>query len=197
MWSVATNVLLSAACDEKPAAPPASRVDAIQVKSTADQAYAELCDVYGPKLQALPPFSFPKLATSERLAQPATWHWVNVWATWCKPCVEELALVQRWQKAWQAQGIDVALTLLSVDADDLTVRNFRQQHPEVNDSARVADPNALSAWLPRLGLQSDASIPIHIFVGKTGRLQCVRAGAIDSSHKIALEKILRNPAGRV
>lgn len=38
---------------------------------------------------------------------------VNFWATWCKPCVEELPLLARWQKQFGAKG----LVIMPVSAD--------------------------------------------------------------------------------
>ena len=38
----------------------------------------------------------------------AGWRWVNLWATWCTPCVEEMALLRQWRDGFARDGAPVA-----------------------------------------------------------------------------------------
>ena len=45
-----------------------------------------------------------------------TWTWVNLWATWCAPCVEEMELLGRWRDGFSRDGMQVGFELISIDA---------------------------------------------------------------------------------
>ncbi len=169
-----------------------SRVDRVASTMNTAKASAELCDVHGNEAAKLPAFQWPPLAEKERVADTTgEWQWVNVWATWCKPCVEELPLIQKWAAEFNAKGTPVQLSLLSVDAGEAEVMKFWSKHPNLPTSLRIREPDDLKAWLGSLGLPEDASIPLHVFVNKAGQPRCVRAGSISDSNKPALERVLR------
>ncbi len=50
---------------------------------------------------------------------------VNFWATWCKPCEDEMPAMERLYHALQPQGFE--LLAISVDGDAAPVREFRQR----------------------------------------------------------------------
>jgi len=60
---------------------------------------------------------------------------VNVWASWCPPCVEELPLVERTHKALTAKGG----TVLGIDVKEHSgagleaVRKYRLSYPNLRD----------------------------------------------------------------
>lgn len=114
------------------------------------------------------------------------WLWLNVWATWCHPCIEEIPRITRWQK--QLPNVD--LQFVSIDEDDASVAAFQQAHPGSPRTARLADPKTQDAWFEQLGLDANAPIPIHVFVSPTGHVRCARAGAIREQDRPAIEKLL-------
>jgi peroxiredoxin len=50
---------------------------------------------------------------------------VNFWASWCAPCREELATMNRWNDAWAGRGARVVA--ISIDKDAAKARRFAQQ----------------------------------------------------------------------
>ncbi len=50
---------------------------------------------------------------------------VNFWATWCKPCEEEMPAMQRLYEALAGPGFE--LLAISVDADPALVERFRER----------------------------------------------------------------------
>jgi thiol-disulfide isomerase/thioredoxin len=104
--------------------------------------------------------------------------WVNVWATWCKPCVEEMPRLLAWQKRLTEAGTPIDLVFVSVDASADAIAQFRAQHPDMPESLHVANAEGFSAWLPTVGLADGSPIPMHIYADRRGHQRCIRAGAV-------------------
>jgi len=168
--------------DGSTAAPP-GRVVAVQAEEEEDP-LASFCDSRDER-----PFALPHLAT-EPPPEAEGWRWVNVWATWCRPCIEEMPLLSRWSGRLEEDGHPVELTFLSADADGETVARFREEHGDVPDSARVADPEALPEWATTIGLDEGATLPIHVFVDPADRTRCVRTGAVDEDDYDTVRQLL-------
>ena len=48
--------------------------------------------------------------------QTKRWTWINLWATWCEPCMDEMALLGRWTRSLASEGQGISLELLTIDA---------------------------------------------------------------------------------
>jgi thiol-disulfide isomerase/thioredoxin len=168
---------LCVACDEpagtaEPA--PEGRVNAVLSTKKAIT-FADLCDVT--KSADAKPFTWPALVEPAP-SSTTRYRWVNLWATWCKPCIEELPLLTETFKSWAKQGQDVTLTLMSVDADASAAKTFVTTHTGVPSTLQLSDPSQAGAWLTNLGLQSGSAIPVHIVLDAQGQLVCARGGGI-------------------
>jgi thiol-disulfide isomerase/thioredoxin len=181
-------IALVGACDE-PSAPggASSRVDSVKGRARVS-AVADLCDVHLPADRA-PTFALPALAGA---APPtvAGWRWINLWATWCKPCRDEMPRLLRWEATQRPR---LSLVFVSADESDDVVAGFRAAHPEVPPGPRLADPDALPTWLVALGLDAAAPIPIHVLVDPTGHTRCVRAGAVSDLDLAAAAQLIAQP----
>ncbi len=171
------------ACDESKdtqgASPPPSRYAAVTEKSevSAEQ-LAGFCDVKDAGTLKLPETSGPK--------EPKGGRWINVWATWCKSCVEEIPMMQRWKKE---HGMQVHL--VSADEEPGALKDFITAHPDFPESATMNDPAALTGWMKSLGLDAGAGLPLHLFVSKEDQIRCVRAGAVSEHHLNLVKSLLR------
>ena len=175
-----TFVLAFAACDggasagEKPAE-GRSRVDAVQASKPKIDV-AGFCDVrpaagQGKKL------ALPELR-SEAPKPGSGWQWINVWATWCKPCVEELPMLTGLRSKFAADGLPLSLLFLSVDAEDAEVGAFEAKHGKVEGGVQIKDAATMPQWLASIGLDENSALPIHLFVDETGEIRCVRMGGM-------------------
>jgi thiol-disulfide isomerase/thioredoxin len=180
--------LLLLACDEQDGAPPPAaegRVNAVMANKRAS--FADLCDLAPQPGEKA--FQWPEL-TEAAPSPAARYRWVNVWATWCKPCVEELPLLTRTFDAWKKAGQDVTLTLVSVDADAAAAKSFIAARPGTPASLQLKDANKASDWLSQIGLASGASIPVHSVVDQKGNLLCARSGGVTEAHLERFKQVL-------
>lgn len=187
-------LLALAACDEsKKSAPPvASRFEAVSAKAPAVDPLAELCDVrfeagQGPAL-ALPALDAPFSTSPPEVGGS---QWLNLWATWCKPCVEELPMIEKFRTSMNSQGTPLRVHFVSVDATPELVATFRTQHPGLPATARVADAAAVSPYIQALGLDSGAGLPVHAFTGSDGKIRCVRSGAVVEKDLDAIAQLVK------
>ncbi|MBM4393033.1 MAG: TlpA family protein disulfide reductase [Deltaproteobacteria bacterium] len=177
------SLLLACPSSDKPSAPPLSRVDAVAAAPKKAVDVGAFCEDRSGKAFALPQTEAPA-------DNPAGWTWVNVWATWCKPCVEEMPMIVRWQEKLKAAGTDVALQFLSVDAKAEDVATWRAAHPEIPAGPRIADVKLLSPWLGTIGLDASAVLPVHLFVDPSDTIRCVRMGSIAEHDYDAVSAVL-------
>ncbi len=127
-----------------------------------------------PPLRALPP-------GVKGPAEPAVggWTWVNLWATWCTPCRDELPLLAKWRDALAREGRPFRLELLSADAPAdgaALAKAIASGLPGPVTWLRGEDD--LGPYLDSLGIDRNAALPIHALVDPRGQLRCVRVGAI-------------------
>ena len=190
---VAALPLLTISCTE-PAAKPggqSERVAAVEAAPAADPATqaAEWCDVMKKPGEG-PAFSYPALQEGQA-GKAKTARWVNVWATWCGPCVEELPRIESFRERLAKDGARVDIELLAADGPD-ELAEFTGKHPAAKSSLRIADPDTLGAWLTTIGLSDSAGLPIHLFVDAEDRLRCARLGGVGEDDYAAVLAVLRS-----
>lgn len=197
-------------CEDKaPSGDPPSRVNAAKTAQRKDASVEAFCDVYAPADKAKP-MTWPELVAprfdagkGRHVETAATgkptgsgWRWVNIWATWCKPCVEEIPRLVKWQHTLGK----IELTLVSVDQAASDLDRFEQVHPgalkgvgallRLAPQASADHDKAQETWFAQLGLQGAPPIPIHVFVDPQDRVRCVRAGGVREQDYAVIEKLL-------
>jgi len=179
--------LLLVGCGEEAAITPEapSRVEAVGARR--EDPAERFCDVSAPvgegRALALP--------TVEGAALPAEgWRWINVWATWCAPCIEELPLIASFQSRLNTAGAPVSTYFLSVDQTAEAVTAYRAAHPDTPEGARLADAAGLPALIASFGLDTGATIPIHVLVDPTGHIRCARSGSISDRDEATIRAIV-------
>jgi thiol-disulfide isomerase/thioredoxin len=173
------------ACDSKKEEPLPGRADTTKVAQKTVNT-AAFCDVQfkgtsGPKL------TLPKLTGGTLAPTASTWRWINLWATWCKPCVEEMPRLAKWREKLSTK---YELAFISADENEADLVEFKKAHPDAPASPRLAEPAKQSDWLVALGLDGAAPLPVHIFVAPSGHVRCARAGGVREQDFAAVEKVL-------
>lgn len=177
------------ACGKSDAPDLPSRAEGAKVASGQKPTTEAFCDFHktddsGPLLQ-IPPVGEVKVTS-----KPGSWTWLNIWATWCKPCVEEMPRIAKWRDKLAAGGKQVDLQFVSLDDNDADVAAYAKLHPEMTKTARLADAKTQGDWFKALGLDASPTIPIHVFVSPTGHVRCARAGSVREQDYAAISLLL-------
>jgi thiol-disulfide isomerase/thioredoxin len=160
--------------------PPTSRYEA--VKAVAQPA-PRWCDTsfgsQGPRL-SLPPLAPPPAGRVQPTLSKGKRAWVNLWATWCRPCLREIPLLLKWQGDLRKDGLDVDVVLLSLDEDAPTLDAFLAGRKDLQAAkiARVAGQADYEQWMKGLAKDPSMPIPIHLLSATNGNLRCLRNGSL-------------------
>ena len=124
-------------------------------------------------------------------AKGTAWTWVNLWATWCAPCVEEMELLGRWRDGFSRDGMQVRFEFVSIDEADREKELGAWRSKGLPGALRWlrSEPD-LGPVLDSLGVERDAMIPIHALVDASGWLRCVRVGAVHEQDYAAVKGFL-------
>ncbi len=183
--------LLLGACDEKKtdeAAP--ARFEGVKKQATQDDHFCEKS--YPAEGSGARKFTMPPTRPFGEATKAAPgWKWLNIWATWCTPCVEEMALLGRWRDGLSREGVPVAFELVSVDDADAAGALAGARAKGLPGAVRwLRSQDDLPPLLDALGVDRGAAIPIHALVDPAGRLRCVRVGAIHEQDWAAVKAIV-------
>src|SRR5262245_9509681 len=121
-----------AACEERKQAgdgDPPSRVNASKTSARRGADAEAFCDAHFPAGKG-PALQWPAIAPPGKAPAATGWRWVNVWATWCKPCIEEMPRLRGWRDKLAAAGKPFELVFVSVDEADDVIAEFRKLHPD-------------------------------------------------------------------
>ena len=94
---------------------------------------------------------------------------VNFWATWCKPCIEELPYFE----ALQAEhGDEVKVILVSLDFPDKLESQLKPFVEKRNIKAQVAllDDPYENEWIPKVDESWSGAIPATLIFNKSKRV---------------------------
>jgi thiol-disulfide isomerase/thioredoxin len=108
---------------------------------------------------------------------------VNFWASWCKPCVDEMPALSRMHSRHAAWGVQ--FVGIGVDAAENLVAFVRTT--PVSYPVLVASPADTTPGLQVKGL------PYTVVIGRDGRIEMTRLGRIDEE---SLEPVLRRLIGQ-
>jgi thiol-disulfide isomerase/thioredoxin len=143
----------------------------------------------GPPQRPLPGAADGTTGTGATTA--AAWTWVNLWATWCAPCVEEMELLGRWREGFSRDGMQVRFELLSIDDPEHEKDLAAWRSKPVPGPIRwIRSEGDLGPLLESLGIDRGAMIPIHALVDASGWLRCVRVGAVHEQDYAAVKGVL-------
>ena len=95
---------------------------------------------------------------------------VNFWATWCGPCIEEMPSIEA--LAGTLGEADVAFLLISIDEEARDVRRFVKRHA-------LSLPVYFQGWAPGESTFQAGLIPATFIVSRAGEIRYQHHGAAD------------------
>lgn len=105
---------------------------------------------------------------------------VNFWATWCKPCVQELPHFRKVINEYKAQGKALHFTMVTLDTKEnlessvlpfLKKNDYQAEHYLLDDNGRMNE------WIPKINSQWEGEIPATAFY-KNGEQVFFKAGQL-------------------
>jgi peroxiredoxin len=175
-------VVALAACGRRTDAPADSGTGATPAAPAA-QAFRPLAPG-----DSVPPYAAPTLAgDTVRVAAGGPLTLVNVWATWCTSCREEMADLEAVHRDYGTRGVRVVA--VSVDeGDPARVRHFVEHQ-------KLTMPIALDPTGSIQRAYSVVGVPETFLVGRDGRLVWRQAGGLHGAPEAARAAIDGAPAG--
>lgn len=95
---------------------------------------------------------------------------INFWATWCKPCVEELPGFEKVLKEYTDKGVEVVL--VSLDFPQMLKTHlipFVKEHDLKSKVVLLDDPKQ-NKWIPKVSEEWSGAIPATVIYTKDQRL---------------------------
>lgn len=94
---------------------------------------------------------------------------INFWATWCKPCVEELPSFEKLNKKYQSKNVEVILVSLDFPNHiEKRVIPFINKHHLKSKVILMNDPDQ-NTWIPKISDKWSGSIPATLIYNKYSR----------------------------
>ncbi len=142
---------------------------------------------------SLPPLAAPTAGRAQASLPRGKRTWVNLWATWCQPCLREMPLLLEWQQDLRKDGLDVEVLLLSLDEDAEAFAKFVAEHKQLASArvGRVVSQRDYEQWIKAYVKDPATPIPLHLLATADGSVRCVRGGSLRESDYPAARTVLR------
>lgn len=94
---------------------------------------------------------------------------INFWATWCKPCVEELPAFEQLQKNYDNKNVEVILVSLDFPNQlESRLIPFVMQHKIKSQVVLMVDADS-NTWIPKVDKNWSGAIPATLIYNKNMR----------------------------
>ena len=115
---------------------------------------------------------------------------INFWATWCKPCVEELPSFEKLNKIYKNKNVEVILVSLDFPNQvDKRVIPFINEH-NLQSKVILMHDSDQNIWIPKISKKWSGSIPATLIYNKYSRKFYEQSFTYDFL-QIELNKILK------
>lgn len=190
-----TALLLSTGCEEKkPEGEAPSRFASVK-REGATKAASTFCEKQWPTGEGGKRYTAPAErpipgVAAGAAAKAGAWRWVNLWATWCHPCVEEMGLLARWRDSLTADGVNIDFELWSIDDEEAALTGWLGKTKLPGRARWLRAQEDLTPFLQGIGADAASAIPIHALVDGNGNLRCLRVGAVHDEDYGAVKAFL-------
>ena len=114
-------------------------------------------------------YSFNDLEPRLHLKNDTT-YLINFWATWCRPCVDELPVIEEIAERYNRQKFKVLLVSLDFPSQiDSRLRPFIQKQNIQSEVVILDDPDS-NEWIDKVSGQWSGAIPASLIYNSEDRL---------------------------
>ncbi len=100
----------------------------------------------------------------------------NFWATWCKPCVEEMPAFEKLASDYRTKGVAVVFVSMDFKSKHAKVVEFAAQKELQNEVVLLNAPD-YNAWIDKVSPEWSGAIPATLVVKKTGKVRKFHEGS--------------------
>lgn len=170
-----------AGCNDKQAvSAPAARYEAVKAPAASASRWCDTSFAGAAPRLTLPPLAAPVAGRGQASLPAGKRVWLNLWATWCQPCLREMPLLLKWQTDLRKDGVEVEVLLLSLDEDGGALEKFLAEHKEFASAkiGRAASQRDYEQWVSSYVKDPGTPIPLHLLASADGNLRCLRGGSL-------------------
>lgn len=94
---------------------------------------------------------------------------INFWATWCKPCVEEMPAFNKLHEKYHTKNVEIILVSLDFGKNlDQRINNFKTKHKIKSKIIILDDPDS-NSWINKVDKSWSGAIPATMIYRKNKR----------------------------
>ena len=113
------------------------------------------------RAQNIPSLNFAQLDAKIRNEDRGQVKVINFWATWCKPCIEELPYFERLHKDFADKNVKVLLVSLDMEAKRAVMY---KQKKHIQSEVVYLDDVDQNAWINKVSSDWTGSIPATLII---------------------------------
>lgn len=113
----------------------------------------------------------------------------NFWATWCKPCVEEMPAFEKLAADYKSKGVHVVFVSLDFKSKHQSVVDFAKKKALKAEVILLNAPD-YNAWIDKISPEWGGSIPATLVVKKTGNARKFHEGSFSYEELVTFIKPL-------
>lgn len=92
---------------------------------------------------------------------------INFWATWCKPCVEEIPAFNQLLENYKDKNVEIIMVSLDFGASvDQRIKLFKERHQMKARIVILDDPDS-NSWINKVSSEWSGAIPATLIYNKT------------------------------
>ncbi|MGO8993817.1 MAG: TlpA family protein disulfide reductase [Polyangiaceae bacterium] len=108
------------------------------------------------------------------------WTWINLFASWCGPCKEEIPRLRGFA---QKLATNLEVAFVSVDDDERSLKQYLdgQAGAGVRSAFWIQPGKSREGWLAAFDLKDPPQLPVQVLLDPTGKVRCVAGGAVEDA----------------
>ncbi|MBC8343647.1 MAG: TlpA family protein disulfide reductase [Bacteroidetes bacterium] len=111
---------------------------------------------------------------------------INFWATWCKPCVEELPAFEKLNAEYRQNGVKVILVSLDeIELVETKLKSFISKKGLKSEVILLDDPD-FNSWINQVNLKWTGAIPATLVY--KGKNSSFHEGSLDYKQLLKMVK---------